>query len=232
MKSFLVEAKQIGISYGAALFQQLNWTFRAGENVILVGPNGSGKTSLGRLLAGIPESIAKTEGSVSFDKMDLRHLPSIERVQKVSYLPSDLHLQTGLTVGDFLALARFWEGGSHEDLVVKVLLDLRANTWINQPICTLSNGQRQIVLFALALLQDSEFTVFDETFSYLDQEYLALIRTILLERSRGGKSHLIITHDGTWSVLQGSKLMVLSKGRLKERNQKVPAFFDLSDAEW
>ena len=172
----------------------------AGELVCLVGPNGSGKTSLLHALAGIGGGA----GQVLLDGVDPRRLGPTERPRAFTYLPASRDLPWPLRARDLIALGG---GGSVEGLDLDAVLDRRVDT--------LSTGERSRVLIARALAPRPKLLLLDEPTANLDPLWqirlMALIRSELAGQARAA---LVAIHDLDAAQRYADRILVMDKGRV------------------
>jgi iron complex transport system ATP-binding protein len=173
----------------------------AGELVCLVGPNGSGKTSLLHALAGIGER----PGTVSLDGVDPRRLGPAARPAWLTYLPAARDLPWPLSGRDLIAL-----GGGGADfpaLVLEPLLDRRVDT--------LSTGERSRVLIARALAPRPRLLLLDEPTANLDPLWqLRLMALVRDEIAQGGRAALVAIHDLDAAERNADRIIVMNEGRI------------------
>jgi ABC transport system ATP-binding/permease protein len=177
----LVELQNISYEIGGrALFENLNFIITAGMRVGLVGPNGSGKTSLLRLLRG---ELTATTG-------EIRRADWL----RIVYFDQTRELDTNVTLRRALAP----EGDSviYQDRVIHVASwaakFLFTGEQLNQPVERLSGGERARVLIAQLMLQPADLLLLDEPTNDLDIPTLEILEESLLE-FRG--SLVLVTHD-------------------------------------
>jgi len=171
-----------------------------GELVGLVGPNGSGKTSLLHALAGI----GGRPGAVSLDGVDPRTLGPARRPAWLTYLPATRDIPWPLTGRDLIALG----GGGHiPKLELDALLDRR--------IDTLSTGERSRVLIARALAPRPKLLLLDEPTANLDPLWqIRLMERIREEIASGGRAALVAIHDLDAAAHHADRILVMDRGRI------------------
>lgn len=167
-----------------------NLAVDSGSLAALIGPNGSGKTSLLRALAGIEPS---ARGIVEIADEELASMPPVRRMRLLSFLPATRSLVWPIPVRDVatLGLAKPDEGW------VSQLLDrLDLAAFAGRPVNSLSTGERSRVLLARALAPRPRVLLLDEPLSNLDPywalEVIDLLQEIVEEHDCAA---LVSVHD-------------------------------------
>lgn len=172
-----------------------------GELVCLVGPNGSGKTSLLHALAGI----GGPAGTVTLDGVDPRTLGPSRRPGYLTYLPATRDIPWPLLARDLIAL-----GSGTADfaaLELEALLDRR--------IDTLSTGERSRVLIARALAPRPKLLLLDEPTANLDPLWqIRLMELVRAELNAGERAALIAIHDLDAAARYADRVLVMDQGRI------------------
>ena len=196
----------------------LSFSVAAGEKIGIVGPSGSGKSSVARLLLRLfdPQS-----GSVRIGGHDLRNLdPDLLRGQ-IAVVHQDTYLFHG-TVEENVRLGKpdatqaeleqaARDANAHEFIRQ---LPQGYHTIIGERGVNLSGGQRQRLAIARALLRDSPILVLDEALSSVDAENESVIQQAL-DRLAQGRTTLILAHRLS-SVIGADRILVLDHGRVVE----------------
>jgi ABC-2 type transport system ATP-binding protein len=185
-----IALRQFSVRYPTFTLSPLSLEFKPGERVAFVGPNGSGKTTTIRALAG---RLDDYDGSILFDGRDLRTLLPLGR-RHIGLLPETLAGYGWMNVRDHLAfLSRFyptWDAGYAAHLAEKLRVPL------NQSLGKLSKGTRVKVSFISAEAYRPPVLLLDEPTSGLDPEVRGeLLDTILASgRERSDRVILFSTH--------------------------------------
>lgn len=188
----------------------------------LVGPNGSGKTTVLRLIAGALRPDAgriEVGGRVLFDAASRVDVPSEER--KVGYVPQGFRLFPHLKVLDNVAFglaARGVPRASRREAAQRLLADLGISHLAHRTPGALSGGEQQRVALARALAVDPQFILLDEPLSAMDASARRTLRGLLAERLRAlpGPA-LVVTHDVRDIRALGATVHVLEGGRIVQR---------------
>lgn len=177
----LITVKDLSIRYGARnVLSGVSLSVEAGEIVTIVGPNGSGKTSLLRAIIG---AVKPDHGSVTLG-------PNV----KLGYVPQRLHIDETLpmTVKRFLRLPN----GTTAESIDQALTQAGVPDLLNAQLSKLSGGQFQRVLLARALLGTPDVLLLDEATQGLDQRgSAAFYQQIERVGKETGCAVLMISHE-------------------------------------
>ena len=208
---------QIGYK-GKALMPPIDVTLHEGEAVALVGANGSGKTTLFKTLTGHLKPI---EGSVTLCGKPLSDYTPNERAKLFSLVltekPDDLFLK----VFDIVASGRYPHSGlmakfRDEDYeMIKVKLQIvGVLELIDRDFVSLSDGEKQKVMIAKALVQDTPIIYMDEPSAFLDYpSKVELLRLISRLAEEENKTILYSSHDLELLMKHGVKMWVVCKDK-------------------
>ncbi|MEE9132776.1 MAG: ATP-binding cassette domain-containing protein [Gemmatimonadota bacterium] len=197
---------------GRALVEDVSISVERGEMVAIVGPSGSGKSSLLRLLNRLDEP---TRGTVYIEGEDYRWIPPRRLRRRVGMLLQRPFLFPG-TVAENLA---FGPASHDETLAAEVLEQLLERVGLpgraDNNVSRLSGGEAQRVSLARTLANSPEILLLDEPTSGLDEaaqlSIEALICSIVEE---GGLTCLLVTHDRAQAARMARRAIVLEAGRV------------------
>lgn len=198
----------------AAVAAGLSLELRAGEFVCLLGPNGVGKTTLIRSLAGMQLPLA---GSIEIGNTSLQRLSPKERARAVSVVLTD-SLPMGLfTAYALVALGRHphtgWAGKLGRRDRERIEWALRAvGAWelAERQVSELSDGERQKVMIARALAQEASLMLLDEPTAFLDLPRRVDLMRLLRDLARQeGMAILLSTHDLDLALRSADRLWLL-----------------------
>ena len=186
-----------------------------GELVGLIGPNGSGKTSLLRCAYRFQRPSA---GRIELHGEPLWQQSSRWCAQRVAVVLQEFPQDFGLSVREVAAMGRtphkgLFDGDDHEDrrLIDQALARLGLTALAQKPFARLSGGEKQRVLLARALVQQPHLLILDEPTNHLDPRYqLELLKQI----KALGLASLASFHDLNLAAAFCERLYVLDQGRL------------------
>ena len=190
----------------------VSFSVRPGEILGLLGPNGSGKTTIMRVLTGF---FPPTEGRVAIDGLDVGE-HSLEVRQRIGYLPENVVLYPDLTVRRFLTFCAEVKGiasrrrpGRLDEVMTACGLTEVAHKLIGQ----LSKGYRQRVGIAQAIIHEPRVLVLDEPTVGLDPRQIVDIRSLI--KSLGGSTTVLLsTHILPEVSMTCERVIIIDYGRI------------------
>lgn len=192
---------------------------KAGTTVAIVGPTGSGKTTLVNL---IPRFYDVSKGAVKVDGMDVRGLKQRSLREQISLVLQDTVLFSG-TIWENIAygrpeasyaeIVRAAEAANAAEFIDK--LPEKYNTVVGERGETLSGGQRQRIAIARAIIRNSPILILDEPSSGLDAASEQLVFEAL-DRLMENKTSIVIAHRLS-TIRKASCIFVLKDGRIVEQ---------------
>lgn len=183
----LLAVHDLAFAYSTTpIFQKVNFTLQAGKVLTILGPNGAGKSTLLQCLTGL---LTPDQGTVMIGDRQLDQLSPRQVAQQIAYVPQDYHINSNLTVIDYLLtgrtpyLATFQMPRHHDELQAqKYLKTFGLSSLRNRPFTALSGGQQQLLAIIRALLQQPQVLILDEPMAALDlsrqYELLQLIKKL------------------------------------------------------
>lgn len=197
---------------GKLLIDSLNMQFKAGLIYAILGPNGSGKTTFLKTLAGIWKA---TSGTVQWLQRDLLSQSRQEISRILTLVPQNPQVTFDFTVKEFVAMGRYIHGTSKSptNCVEAVLQQVDAWQFRHRPINQLSQGERQRVYIARSLATEAPVLLFDEPVAHLDLRHQKDIWVLMKDLARQGKTILVSNHDLIHTEKYCDHLYLLHKGQ-------------------
>ncbi|HEX6042933.1 MAG TPA: cytochrome c biogenesis heme-transporting ATPase CcmA [Pyrinomonadaceae bacterium] len=189
----LLEVSKLGCVRGdRRLFSGLDLSVPAGTFVQVTGPNGSGKTSLLRILCGL---LAPAEGEIKWQGENIRSLGE-EYFTSVTYLGHRHGIKDELSGIENLRISNALNGiETSKERARSVLERMGLGGRESLPARLLSEGQRRRVALARLLICETRLWLLDEVMTSLDKGAMALIRSLIEEHLAGGGIAIVATHQ-------------------------------------
>jgi ABC-2 type transport system ATP-binding protein len=209
----VVVAEHLTKRYGRRLgVDDVSFEAGAGDVLGLLGPNGSGKTTILRILAGYLHASSGRASVAGFDVVE----QGLEARRRIGYVPEEVPLYTGMRVGEFLAFMGRLKGLDARRLhhaVDASCARLALDDVRPVAIGKLSRGYRQRVMIAQALLNDPELLILDEPTNGLDPRQIIEVRELI--RSLSARHTILVTsHILTEIERVATHVAILLQGRL------------------
>ena len=215
-----VEFRGVDFAYDPSMqiLKDVSFSIRPGEKLAIVGPTGSGKSTLIRLLGRFYDF---ADGQIFLDGIDLNHIHSSDLRRRVGVVLQDFHIFSG-SIYDNIALGN---PRVTRERAIAAAKTVNAHPFIQQlpqgydsPLTergqNLSQGQRQLLAFARVLAADPEILVLDEATANIDTETELLIQEAV-ERLTKGRTSIIIAHR-LQTIQEADRVLVLNHGEVAE----------------
>lgn len=189
----------------------------------LIGPNGSGKTTILRVLAGV---LAPTQGQIFLDGRPLTDISPAARARQIAYLPQSGSVAWPLRVRDLVALGRLpqssqrWRSPLHQPTpedtaaIARALTNARCADLAERPYPALSGGEKARALLARALATEAPILLADEPVAALDPAHQVKILQVLLQQARAGQTVIVVLHDLSLAARFCDRLVLLKAGQV------------------
>jgi ATP-binding cassette subfamily B protein len=215
-----VEFRHLNFGYDqdVQILKDVSFTIQSGEKLAIVGPTGSGKSTLIRLLSRFYDF---ADGQIFLDGIDLNHIHTRDLRKRIGVVLQDFHIFSG-SIYDNIAL------GNPEitpDIAAQAAQRVNAdgfiqalpdgyNTLLSERGQNLSQGQRQLLAFARVLAADPEILVLDEATASIDTETELLIQDAMRALT-DGRTSILIAHR-LQTIQEADRVLVLSAGEVVE----------------
>ena len=212
------EVKNLSVDLsGKKIVKNVSFSVNKAENIALIGTNGAGKTTLLKALS----YLLKYSGTISVDNKNLSETGTKERAKLIAYVSQQSEINEDFTVCQFLELSRYpyrkpWEKLSEEDKnAIETATNLTdTNQFAERKISSLSGGEKQRVLLAGAIAQESRILLFDEPLTYLVPVQRITISKIIRKVAENNKIVITVTHEINEALVFSDRIIALSDGEL------------------
>jgi ATP-binding cassette subfamily B protein len=216
-----VEFRNVHFGYGSdrLTIQDFNFTALPGQRIAIVGPTGGGKTTLVKLLMRFYELNA---GQILIDGQDIQQVPRRDLRRMLSMVLQD----TWLFSGSLRENIRYGNSRSSDEDVIEAAKAAHIHHFINtlpdgydmvinEEASNISQGQKQLITIARAILADAPILILDEATSSVDTRTEVLIQNAMANLMQGRTSFIIAHRLST--IRNADRILFIRDGRIAEQ---------------
>ncbi len=223
------ELRDAGYSYGRRLaLREIGFSVERGELLGIGGRNGAGKSTLIRMLAGLLPGFT---GEATLLGKPLRAWTRGELAMRVAYVAQQAEIPFPYRAFEVVLMGRLpyqrrnvFDSAEDVRIARECLERVGAAPLAERPFADLSGGERQLVVLASALAQESEVLLLDEPTAFLDLNHrVRFARLLHTLRDRQGLTVLLVTHDIELAAAFCDRVLLLKQGRLAHDVRRAEA---------
>ena len=196
----MIEINNVCFSFEQEVLKNININIERGKFYTILGPNGSGKTTLLRILS---KSLHMEKGEIFIDEVDLTQIKPNLLAKEIAVVPQSTEIEFDFSVQDIVLMGRTphisrFCSESEKDVEIAMTAMKRTNTWElrNKSINALSGGEKQRVVVARAITQETGIILLDEPISHLDIHHQIEIMNQLKQLNKNKNITIIaVLHD-------------------------------------
>lgn len=197
----------------------VNIHIKEGDFFGFLGQNGAGKTTTIKMITGL---YAPTGGNVLINGIDIQKHP-IEAKKLIGYIPDQPFLYDKLTGKEFL----YFCGGLYKidkitlrNKIEETISELKINQWVDKRTEEYSQGMKQRIAIASALLHDPKFIVVDEPMIGLDPQSALIVKNVLKRKASEGVAVFMSTHSLNIAEEICSRIGIINNGAMIFEDKK------------
>lgn len=215
----VLEARDIDAGYGMRpIIRALSLRIETGSIVTLIGANGSGKSTIVKVMSRI---LTPSSGTVCLDGRTLSSYAGDELARRIAVLPQNPTPPEDVTVRELVEYGRFphrrrWTGSlrrKDSSIVDAAIEEARLSAVRDRPLSRLSGGERQRAWIAMTLAQEPEVLLLDEPTTHLDIRFQFGILDLVQRMNRGfGITILMVLHDLNHAARYSHRIVAIKDG--------------------
>ena len=213
----MININNLSFSFEKEVLRNININIKRGKFYTILGPNGSGKTTLLRLLS---KSLHMEKGDIFIDEVALTQIKPTFLAKKMAVVPQSTEIEFDFSVQDIVLMGRTphisrFCSESAKDLEIAMNAMKCTNTWElrNKSINALSGGEKQRVVVARAIAQETGIILLDEPISHLDIHHQIEIMNQLKQLNKNKNITIImVLHDLNIAAAYGDHMILMHDG--------------------
>jgi iron complex transport system ATP-binding protein len=200
-----------------AVVHDVSFEAADGELIAMMGRNGSGKSTVLDLIAGMRRP---TAGTIRLHGRPLQTWTATERARRIGHLPQAVRTELPFTVEQLVLMGRYphadrwFESDADRRAAVQAMETCHCLAFRDRRVSTLSGGERQRVLLAACLAQEPTLLLLDEPSTFLDVDQQLHCFSLLRDEATSGRACIAVTHDLNLALTFCTRIIVLANGTI------------------
>jgi iron complex transport system ATP-binding protein len=216
----MIHCDHLEFSYnGTPILRDITFDIQPGEFLGIIGPNGSGKTTLLKLISGL---LDYTQGGMTLEGTEIKKMSRKVIAQKIAILPQETHIPFSFSALEVVLMGRAphlgtfsFETEADVNIAMTAMQLTEVDHLKHRSINDLSGGEKQRVILARALAQQSPILLLDEPTAHLDIKHQIDIHNLVKKLNQEKKMTVVnILHDLNLASLYCHKVIMLKAGRI------------------
>ena len=213
-----ISAKNLKFSYyDTPVLKNLNFEIKKNSFISILGPNGAGKSTIVKLISKV---LTGYGGEILVEGQNIKNLSQIEIAKKIAVVPQSTSIGFNFSVFETVMMGRYpylsrFKSESQEDhkIVTEVMKVTRTEIFKDKNYNELSGGEKQRVIIAQTLVQNSPIIILDEPTSHLDINFQIEFMELFFSLFKNSQKTIIgIFHDINLAIQYSEKIMLLKDG--------------------
>lgn len=234
MSDSLVRVRDLGWRVGStSVLDGISFDVHPGEFVAVMGRNGTGKSTLLDLIAGLRQP---SSGDIRVAGTSLDELTPLERARVLAHLPQSVRTDRALSARSLVLMSRYaqptnrWFDTAADHAIAREAMERTdCLSFAERALGTLSGGERQRVLLAACIAQSARVLLLDEPATFLDVDQQLECFSVLRAEAERGVACLAVTHDVNLALTFCTRVIVLAERRIAH---DAPATTAVEQTEW
>jgi iron complex transport system ATP-binding protein len=220
LENMLISVRNLTVKFNNnILIDNISFDVGRGEYLAIIGCNGAGKSTL---LNCIDRIITNWSGEIFLDQMPLDKIRHKQIARKIAFVMQSKTIGLAFTVRQMVEMGRYPHlkpltpiSKTDQQIVAEAMELMKVDKIADRDFNTLSGGEKQKVLLATALAQQTEILLLDEPTTFLDYKHQSEIGKILRDlNQKHGKTIIEVTHDVNRAVLDATHVIALGAGNI------------------
>lgn len=218
----MITFNNVRFTYGNDFFLKIDdLKIIKGDIISIIGPNGAGKSTLIKILSGI---LRNYKGEIILNHSELKNYSYKELSKKVAVVPQEFNTSFDYDLESIVSTSRipfskrisFFESEQDRRIIEEALQAVGLTNYKNKPFSSMSGGEKQKVMIARAIAQQTPILLLDEFSSHLDPGYTQSLLKLVKEMvTKEKKTVLAVFHDVNNAALFSDKIIVMKNGSVK-----------------
>ena len=218
--SKILEIRHAEFSYnhGKKIFEDVNISLEEGDVLCILGPNGTGKSTLIKCLNGL---LHLNNGEILYNNTDIYSMNNAELAKSIGYIPQTHQATFAFKVFDVVTLGRaphlgLTDSPSENDFKIaqEAMESLGISHLKDKPYTQISGGERQLTLMARVLAQQPQILLLDEPTSHLDFGNQIRTLQVINQLASNGLSVIMTSHFPDHAFISSNQVAILNNGIL------------------